>query len=102
MIQGTTPTLLIYCEGFNLEDVSKVIITLSQSKVQINKTEADVIINMAENCFEVRFTQEDTLQLMLCELVRIQIKVLDVSGEVLASEIATVKVEEILNKEVLQ
>lgn len=104
MIQGTTPTLLIYIDGFDLGQVSEVVITLSQPKVQIDKklSAGFVEVNAVEGFVMTTLTQTDSLQLMLCDLVRIQVKILDNSNNVLASNIITSKVEEILNKEVLE
>lgn len=102
MIQGTTPTLVFYCEEVDLATIKEVIVTLSQSKVQINKTGDSVLVSPEEGTVQTVLTQEETLQLLPCELVLLQLKMMDESNNVIASNIVKVKVEEILNKEVIE
>lgn len=102
MIQGTTPTLVFHCEKVDLATIKKVVVTLSQSKVQINKTGDSVLVNPEEGTVKTVLTQEETLQLLPCELVSLQLKMMDESNDVMASNIVKIKVEEILNKEVME
>lgn len=100
MIQGTTPT-----HTFNLSIdssiISKLTITYAQfERVIVQKTKDDCVIN--NNLITVKLSQEDTLRFKPGTPVQIQLRVLTVGGDALASEISTIPLEAVLDKAVLK
>lgn len=99
MIQGTTPTH-VFKLPIETSLLDKIRITYKQlGNVVLEKTEADLTKSGKE--LKYKLTQEETLRFSTQGLVEIQVKVLTVSGTVLASPIQSFSVQRILNTEVL-
>jgi archaellum component FlaF (FlaF/FlaG flagellin family) len=97
MYRVTTPTHTFNLP-FETSLIDKLILTYKQNgKTIIEKTEADV--EMDGTKVSVTFTQQETA-LFKADIAKVQMRVK--SGEkVMASNILTVNVNEVLNKEVL-
>lgn len=97
MYRVTTPTHT-FNFPFETSLIDKLILTYKQNgKTIIEKTEADV--EMDGTKVSVTFTQQETA-LFKADIAKVQMRVK--SGEkVMASNILTVNVNEVLNKEVL-
>lgn len=99
MIQGTTPTH-IFRLPIDAAVIAEVRITYEQlGKTMIEKTEKDV--QMTGYTITLGLSQEETLRLNHRALVRLQVKVLTTDGQVMASKIRNIQVDEILSTEVL-
>lgn len=99
MIQGTTPTHTFKLP-FGTNDILKLRITYYQlGRTVVEKTEDDVY--MMGDTISLTLTQRETLMFNPRDNVKLQVKVLTVSGSVLASMVKELTVYEILNKEVL-
>lgn len=94
--RGTTPTITIELVDLPDIDIKRAVFSLRQGAVLISKEVAVEGQKVA-----VRFSQEETLQLVARQNVRIQIKMLDEEGGVWATKIAYEGVEDILDEEVL-
>lgn len=100
MIRGSTPTH-VFRLPINTELIKALRITYVQKqKTVLEKTEQDV--TMDGTTISLRLTQEETLAFNAECRVKIQLKVLTVNEEVLASRITEVFVEQVLNEEVLE
>ena len=99
MKRGTTPTH-IFGIPFEAELIDKIRVSYAQgSAIVLEKTEADCTIE--SGVIRCKLTQEETLGFDHNAAVDIQVKVLTVSGDVLASDPVRVSVGKILNEEVL-
>lgn len=99
MVRGTTPTH-VFTLPFGVENVEKVRILYAQSgEVKVKKTEADC--TMEGNTVTVRLTQEDTFALDSGTFVDIQLRVLTLAGDALASHIVHVVPGACLDDEVM-
>lgn len=99
MIRGTTP---VHVFQFPEEVTAwkKIRVTYKQfGEIVLEKTEADV--KTEGKTVSLTLTQEETLKFHASSRVQLQVKVLTNTGAVLASPIREIKVEEILNTEVL-
>ena len=99
MIQGTTPT-----HKFNIpidaSTIKSVRITYAQQgNVLLTKETADCRID--GNIVELKLTQEETLLFNEFSSVQIQMRILTIGGDALASELMRVPCGAILDKEVL-
>lgn len=97
MIRGTTPRILIEMEGLPETEIKKTILTLSQGPLTIDRE-----VKVERGIISCRLTQEETLQLKAYSQVKIQVKMLLADGQVLASDIVSRDVEQILNEDVLK
>ena len=101
MIQGTTPTH-IFTINFHPRLISKMEITYAQrNKVVCKKTLADIEVG-GDNTYKVRLTQEETLKFDEKDPVFIQVRILTIDGEALASGIRKIDVDHILDKVVIE
>ena len=99
MIRGTTPTH-IFKLPIDTGGIKQLRITYSQfGKPVLEATEADVTMDGSE--IRYRLTQQDTLKFDTKTYAELQLKVLTSDGNVLASRIMKIPVEQILNTEVL-
>ena len=99
MIQGTTPTH-IFTIPIDVEQVKKLEVSYAQNGVVIVKKDlTDCSVN--GHTYTVKLSQEETLKFVANTNVQIQIRVLTVSDDALASKIKTRTVLEILDKAVL-
>lgn len=99
MIKGTTPTH-VFRLPIETSLLEKIRITYKQlGAIILEKTESSLV----KTDYELRYqlTQEESLRFSTQGNVEIQVKVLTTSGTVLASQIQSVKVDKILNTEVL-
>lgn len=94
MIRGTTPTI-IFKLPFEVSIINKIYITFSQFKEEIFTVDKEGCI-LSENEVSVHLTQTQTLSLTHNREVEMQIRIMDNSGESLASNIMKVDVERIL------
>lgn len=99
MIRGTTPTH-IFKLPIDTSTIRQLRITYAQyGKTVLEVTEANV--TMVDQEVRYRLSQEDTLQFKLPAQVEVQIKVMTVDSNVMASPVMTLNVEKVLNTEVL-
>lgn len=99
MIRGSTPTH-IFTLPFGMENIKTVEITYAQNEeVKLKKTNIDCTLE--ENTVSVKLTQEDTFKFDEKPLVEIQIRVLTLGGDVIASDIMYATVKDCLSSEVL-
>ena len=99
MIRGSTPTH-IFTLPFGVETVKTVEITYAQNEeVKLKKTDVDCVLE--GSTVSVKLTQEDTFKFDEKPLVKIQIRVLTLDGDVIPSEIMYATVKECLSDEVL-
>lgn len=98
MIRGTTPTHT-YNLPFDTALIDKIKIAYAQNGVVVlTKEKADC--KFEGNTVTVRLTQEDTLKFDASR-VQIQIRVLTIGGDALASDIVTKPCGEVLEEGVL-
>ena len=98
MTRGTTPTHTFTLQ-IDTALIKRLSITYEQGQTQVKKTEADC--EMSGKTVTLRLTQEDTLKFTHDCPVRIQLRVLTTSGDALASGIKTMRVEDVLDDEVM-
>lgn len=101
MIRGTTPTH-VFALPFKTSLLKEIRITYAQAgSTIVEKTTEDC--TLGEDTITVTLTQKDTLKFSSCGTgsVSVQLKVLTTAGDVLATSVKRVMVEEILNTEVL-
>lgn len=104
MIRATTPTHRFIFDQ-NPDLFEKILITYAQSgRIVLEKGKDDLTFEeQSEEQYPayVQLTQEET-NLFRTSPVTVQVRVLTTGGEVLASEKKTIKVEDVLNDEVLE
>ena len=99
MIQGSTPRHTFKLP-FSPDQIRKMTIAYEQfGIIVVKKTEAD--IEKEENAVSVKLTQEETLRFRERHSVKVQLKILTITGDLLPSKVFQVSVEELLDKEVL-
>lgn len=99
MTRGSTPTH-VFTLPFGVETVKTVEITYAQNEeVKLKKTDVDCALE--GNTVSVKLTQEDTFKFDEKPLVEIQIRVLTLGGDVIASDIMYATVKDCLSGEVL-
>lgn len=102
MRRGTTPTITMWLPPeVSCAEISDAIFSIAQSGAEvITKKFDDMTLNFYENTLSVVLTQEDTLSLNTCASAKLQVKV-KVQNTILASDITTVSVGDILNEDVM-
>ena len=102
MRRGTTPTITMWLPPeVSCAEISDAIFSIAQSGAEIvTKKFADMVIHTDDNTISVALTQEDTLSLNTCASAKLQVKV-KINDTVLASDITTVSVGDILNEDVM-
>lgn len=100
MIKGTTPTHTFKL-SLDTADVKEVKITYAQDNLVkiVKRTEA---CEISGDQVTVRLTQEETFELNHHRPVLIQLRVLTVSGDALASKVISVPAHRCLDTEVLK
>lgn len=99
MIRGTTPKH-VFQLPISTHQISKVRIIYSQSKtIVLEKNETDC--QLSGNEISLVLSQEETMKFKDYLDAKVQIRVLTISGESLASEVFIVSVGELLKDEVL-
>ena len=100
MYRATTPTHTFELPFDYSQFVSKLLLTYKQNgNIVLEKTEKDITFN--GNIVEVELTQEETNLFNGDEIVKIQLRVLTLGNEALASEEFTIMANEVLNDKVL-
>ena len=111
MIRATTPKQTFIFD-INPDNFSKILITYAQNdKIILEKTKGDLTIGPVTDAFEqvtgysawFRMTQEETNKFEAGpgKQVTVQVRVLTIGNEALASEKKTFSVQDVLNDEVL-
>lgn len=99
MRRGTTCQHTFSCPQIDFAYVTKIRITYLQLDRSLTKTENDVTIDGTD--IIVNLTEQETIQFYTGADVRVQVKLL--TGDyVVASQVIPIKVEPILNTEVLK
>lgn len=100
---GTTPTISINLNGFNLEKVIAAKLTFSSSKMKNNviliKTKDDM--EMINDVIEVKLSEQDTIMLNSLNLpqqvVYAQLRLKDTDNELYKSDIVEISVDNLLD-----
>lgn len=100
MKKGTTPTHS-FGLPFDASMVKSVLITYAQNDVEVLSKETKDCTLEGET-IAVKLTQEETLGFNHRANVQIQVRLLTMGGDALASDIKIVSVEQCLNSEVLE
>lgn len=100
MIRGTTPRLVFEFKH-TVDFIKDLRITFEQNgEKKVEKKKDDV--SFEDNKVIVKLLQEDTLAFSKAEVVEVQLKVLTVTGDVLATDVYKLMVQDILNEEILE
>lgn len=100
MIKGTTPTHTFFLP-FETDVIKDVRITYVQNGTVVLNKEAENC-TMKGNEVSVKLTQEDTMMFNEGACVEVQVRVLTVAGDALASEIVRIGCDRILDDGVLE
>ena len=99
MIRGTTPTHTFNIP-FDTSTVSEVRVIYAQNdEVLFTKSKTDCVLE--NSTIKVTLTQEDTLKFDHTKAVQIQIRILTINGDALASIVEQIGVAKCLDNEVL-
>ena len=100
MYRGTTPSIAVNVTGVDFGDVAEIWLTLGQfGRPVITKTITDLRIE--NSTIYADLTQEDTLKLRANSRTYLQIRVLLNDGTALASPVARLKVEQIIQNGIM-
>lgn len=100
MIRGTTPTH-IFRLPFNTSLIDEVRIIYAQSDEQLLIKEKDDC-ELNDDTISVTLSQEDTFKFDCTKCVQIQVRILTLEGQALASSIKHIKVDKCLDSEVMR
>lgn len=101
MRRGTTPTITLRVPELKLEDCEEIWATFKQPKnVEITKKKSDKNVEIIGNDMIIQFTQEETL-LFKTGIVYAQIRCVTKNGQVLATKIDNLNINQILKDEIL-
>lgn len=100
MIRGTTPTHKFNIP-FDTSLVDEVKITYAQDD-EIILIKGTTDCTLLDNAIEVKLSQEDTFKFDHNKVVQIQIRILTIHGEALASVVEKIGVSKCLDDEVLE
>ena len=98
MRKGTTPTLTFELP-FEVAMLSNAKVTINQENVQLEKRLADC--ETTENSLTVKLTQEETFLFDCNSRIKVQLRVVTLSGDALASDIFNISVAQCLDEEVI-
>ena len=104
ILQGTTPVFKISInpEDLSLEDVVELELVFKQfNKDIIIKHKADCHIDTAENTISYHFTEVETLNLIPTTPLNWQLRFATSDGERVGTEIASIKVSDLISEEVM-
>lgn len=95
--RGDTPTLIIHVKEsqLQLEYIADVHVTLRARNFKLTKSGKDIIVNPSENTLRVKLSEKETLKLQ-AGTVKEQERYTLKNGNVISSNIKTLKVEDIL------
>ena len=100
MRRGTTPTISINVKGCDISDFETIYVTFKQGKTEIEKTGEE--LQMSGNQISILLTQEDTLAFSgMGKDVSVQIRAVTADGTAVASNIQTLRVDDILKEGVI-
>ena len=101
MYQGTTPSLTLAIDGYDLTDAT-VCLTLENGNKQLTFTEDQLEIEYADDVSTItlKFTQEDTFRLPL-GVMTCQVRWVDAEDEAYTTETATFEVNSVLLRKVI-
>ena len=102
MIRATTPThIFTFPDELNPADCERILVTYSQGSTRVLElTEEDVSVDGQD--VKYTLTQEQTNLFTDVKQAKVQVRVLTVSGDALASDIIPFSVKPVLNDEVLE
>lgn len=99
MIRATTPTHR-FNTPFKEADIKSLIISYGQlNKEVLKKTKTDC--SFEDTTAIVKLSQEDTKKFTVDTPVKIQMRILTVDGDAVASNIYEISIDEVINDEVL-
>lgn len=96
MIRGTTPTVYFALDGIVESDIKELYITIRQGSTSVTKTD----YKSEDGVYYVKLTQEETLSFM-DGAIYCQIKILTTDGNVVATPIRVLRMNDILMEEVI-
>ena len=99
MIRGTTPTFAFNLP-FDTSMIKSAYITIRSKGIEVEKAKEDCVFS--GKTISTTLTQEETLKLPKSQVAEIQLRVTTNNGEAMASDIYSVKVEEILKEGVIE
>ena len=100
MTRGTTPTITLTIEEFDLTALKSVYVTFSQSGKLITKKNGDEGVEVTEHTLSILLSQEETLK-FTPGIVEVQLRGLTESGVAFATDVSKTTVKEVLLKEVI-
>ena len=99
MIRGTTPTF-VFNLPFDTAEIKSAFITIKSRGVEVEKAVTDC--SLSGTTITITLTQEETLALPESNIADVQLRVLTQSGDALASDVFTIKVEAVLKEGVIE
>ncbi len=99
--RGTTPTLTLYVEDVNLQNLKDVVVSLRQGDTLISKHKEDKDVTISSDHVSVNLDQTETLKFNPYDIVEVQIKGQDEGGDIFATNILRVSVTDILDESVM-
>lgn len=96
MYRGTTPVLIVKCDGPDLSACSTLWLTIKQGKRELTKKKSD-FSNITANRIYCKLTQDETLSLDV-GTVDIQLRGVDKYGSAFATKVNTRPVKGILKE----
>lgn len=102
MIRATTPThIFTFSEDVPVAGNQKILVTYKQGdRIVLEKNKEDLMIDIENNQVSVELTQQE-MNKFCPGVALIQIRVKNGDGKVLASQILKIKVNQVLDQEVL-
>lgn len=101
MRRGTTPTLEVQVQGYDLESLKDVYVTILQQGVYaLTKTKSSSGVEVNGDKFYISLSQKETLKFHDGH-ARVQMRGINDAGEAIASDIAVIRVEPVLLEEVI-
>lgn len=97
MRRGTTPTISVSISDVDYSEIEAIYVTIEQKGVELTK---EMIVDLEEHTISTTLTQEEALSLKSGS-GKIQFKLKFNDGSVSASDITRIKVDDILNEEVI-
>ena len=99
--RGTTPTLTLYIDDINLQELKDIVVSLKQGDTLISKHKGDTGLSIYTDHVAIDLQQTETLKFNIHDTVDVQVKCQDESGQVFATNIIRVSVTDILDESVM-
>lgn len=96
MRRGTTPTIKIKLKGCDINNLEKIYVTFKQGKYEFEKSMDQ--LNTSDETLFIKLSQDEALQLDAMKNVLIQVRAKTKDENVIASNIKSVPVEDILKE----